>query len=99
MLHKGGWKKKRARGCPSFSRRPRWGNRRTANGATSIADLPEEALLLIDTAPIIYVLEGHPPFGSRFAPLFAAHAAERLRFAVTTVTSISHMVAREERSS
>jgi predicted nucleic acid-binding protein len=48
--------------------------------------LTEEALLLIDTAPIIYVLEGHPQFGSRFAPLLAAHSTGRLRFAVTTVT-------------
>jgi predicted nucleic acid-binding protein len=49
-------------------------------------DLPEHALLLIDSAPIIYVLEGHPKLGPRFAPLFAAHADGRLRFAVTTIT-------------
>ncbi len=49
-------------------------------------DLPEEALLLLDTAPIIYVLEGHPKLGRRFQPLFEAHDAGRLRFAVTTVT-------------
>ncbi len=50
------------------------------------ADLPEEALLLVDSAPIIYILEDHPQFGPRFAPLFVAHAAGRLRFAVTTIT-------------
>ena len=50
------------------------------------ADLLEGALLLIDSAPIIYVLEEHPQLGPRFAPLFAAHAAGRLRFAVTTIT-------------
>jgi predicted nucleic acid-binding protein len=49
-------------------------------------DLPAEALLLIDTAPIIYFLEGHRTLGPRFRPLFAAHAADRLRFAVTTIT-------------
>ena len=49
-------------------------------------DLPKEALLLIDSAPIIYVLEDHPQFGPRFAPLFATHAEARLRFAVTTIT-------------
>jgi len=49
-------------------------------------DLPDEALLLIDSAPIIYVLEDHPQLGPRFAPLFAAHAAGRLRVAVTTIT-------------
>jgi predicted nucleic acid-binding protein len=49
-------------------------------------DLPAQALLLIDTAPIIYFLEGHRTFAARFRPLFAAHAADRLRFAVTTIT-------------
>jgi predicted nucleic acid-binding protein len=49
-------------------------------------DLPEEALLLIDSPPIIYFLEDHPQFGPRLAPLFAAHAAGRLRFAVTTIS-------------
>jgi len=52
------------------------------------ADLPDEALLLLDSAPIIYVLEAHPKFASRFEPLFAAHAAGRFRFAVTTVTIV-----------
>jgi predicted nucleic acid-binding protein len=51
-----------------------------------IADLPENALLLIDSAPIIYFLEGHPTFGPRFKPVFEAHAAGRVRFAVTTIT-------------
>ena len=51
-------------------------------------DLPDQALLLMDSAPIIYVLEGHPKFGSRFKPLFEAHAAGRLRFAVTTITIV-----------
>jgi predicted nucleic acid-binding protein len=55
-------------------------------GPIDFDDLPERALLLIDSAPIIYVLEDHPQFGPRFAPLFAAHAAGRLRFAVTTIT-------------
>lgn len=49
-------------------------------------DLPDGALLLIDSAPIIYFLEGHPKFGPRFKPVFEAHAAGHLRFAVTTIT-------------
>jgi len=49
-------------------------------------DLPEDALVLIDSAPIIYVLEGHPKLGPRFTPLFEAHGAGQLRFAVTTIT-------------
>lgn len=52
----------------------------------NLADLPNQALLLLDSAPIIYVLEAHPKFGPRFEPLFAAHAAGHVRFAVTTVT-------------
>ncbi len=50
------------------------------------ADLPEAALLLVDTPPILYFLEGHPRLGPRFRPLFEAHATGRLRFAVTTIT-------------
>ena len=51
-----------------------------------LAGLASGALLLIDTAPIVYHLEGHPELGPRFRPLFEAHAEGRLRFAVTTVT-------------
>ncbi|HLJ64313.1 MAG TPA: PIN domain-containing protein [Stellaceae bacterium] len=50
------------------------------------ADLPEQALLLMDSAPVIYFLEGHPKFAQHFKPLFAAHAAGRVRFAVTMIT-------------
>ena len=49
-------------------------------------DLPEQALLLIDSAPIIYLLEYHLKLAPRFQPLFEAHATGRLRFAVTTIT-------------
>ncbi|MGA7198523.1 hypothetical protein, partial [Roseiarcus sp.] len=48
--------------------------------------LPDDPLLLIDTAPIIYTLEAHPTFGPRFRPVFEAHAAGKLRFAVTAIT-------------
>ncbi|WP_332055229.1 type II toxin-antitoxin system VapC family toxin [Reyranella sp.] len=48
--------------------------------------MPENALVLMDSAPIIYVLEAHSRLGPRFRPLFEAHAAGQLRFAVTTVT-------------
>jgi predicted nucleic acid-binding protein len=55
-------------------------------GSLGFADLPDQALLLMDSAPIIYVIEGHPKLGPRFRPLFEAHATGRLRFAVTTIT-------------
>ena len=48
--------------------------------------LAEGALLLVDTAPIIYTLEGNARFARRFAPLFQRHAAGELLLAVTTVT-------------
>jgi predicted nucleic acid-binding protein len=51
-----------------------------------LGGLAPGALLLIDTPPIVYHLEGHAELGPRFHPLFEAHAAGELRFAVTTVT-------------
>lgn len=51
-----------------------------------LSGLADGALLLIDTPPIIYVLEAHRQLGPRFKPLFDAHAAGRFRFAVTTIT-------------
>jgi predicted nucleic acid-binding protein len=48
--------------------------------------LPEGALLLVDSAPIIYVLESHEKFAARFAPMFERHARGEIALAVTTVT-------------
>ena len=48
--------------------------------------LPENPLLLIDSTPIIYVLEDHREFADAFRPVFEAHAQHLARFAVTTVT-------------
>lgn len=55
-------------------------------GPVSLERLPENALLLIDSAPIIYVLEGHAEFAAVFRPIFEAHDEGLLRLAVTTVT-------------
>lgn len=57
-----------------------------------LSDLPEQALLLLDTAPIIYWLEDHSEFGPRFQPLFEAHRNGDLRFAVTTITLTEVMI-------
>ena len=51
-----------------------------------LTGLPEHALLLIDSPPIIYFLEGHARWAARFEGLFEAHRSNGLRFAVTTVT-------------
>jgi len=40
----------------------------------------------MDSAPIVYFLEKHPQFARIFRPLFEAHAAGRVQFAVTTIS-------------
>jgi predicted nucleic acid-binding protein len=50
------------------------------------AALPEGALVLVDSAPIIYTLEAHAKFAERFAPLFQRHANGEIVLAITTVT-------------
>lgn len=44
------------------------------------------ALVLVDTAPIIYVLEKRSALAKRFLPIFERHAAGELRIAITTIT-------------
>ena len=48
--------------------------------------LPRGALLLVDSAPIIYTLEAHPKFAGRYKSMFARHADGELLLAVTTIT-------------
>lgn len=57
-----------------------------ASGPAEFEDLPDQALVLVDSAPIIYFLESHPRLASHFAPIFRAQAVGRLRFSVTTIT-------------
>jgi len=54
--------------------------------ALDLAGLAEGALVLVDSAPIIYVLERHPKLAPRFQPLFDRHDAGEISFAVTTMT-------------
>lgn len=54
--------------------------------ALDVAILPSGALVLVDSAPIIYTLEAHAKFAARFAPLFQRHANGEIALAVTTVT-------------
>ena len=53
---------------------PLWGN------------LPAGATVAVDTAPFIYVLEGHSKFADQFAGLFAAADAGDLHIALSTIT-------------
>src|ERR1700742_2897164 len=55
-------------------------------GPMSLEGLPENALLLVDSAPIIYVLEEHAELAPKFRPIFEAHENGLVRLAVTTVT-------------
>ena len=48
--------------------------------------MPDGALLLMDSAPIVYFLEAHPKLAKIFKPVFERHAAGELHFAVTTVS-------------
>ncbi|MGH6956645.1 MAG: type II toxin-antitoxin system VapC family toxin [Caulobacteraceae bacterium] len=52
----------------------------------NLKGLPDGALVLIDTAPIVRWLEGDPQQNLRLRPLFEAHDAGRVRFAVTAST-------------
>ena len=54
-------------------------------GSLDIGGLPEGALVLVDSAPIIYIIEDHATLATRFEPLFRAHASGALRIAVSTI--------------
>lgn len=60
-------------------------------GALDLTGLPDGALLLIDSAPIIYWLEQRSDLAKRFEPLFDLHAGGGVRFAVTT-TAIAEVL-------
>jgi predicted nucleic acid-binding protein len=49
------------------------------------ASIPDHATLLVDTNPIVYVLEGHP-LAARFESVFADIDAGRIHALVTPVT-------------
>lgn len=49
------------------------------------AGLPAGARLLVDSAPVAYILDGHP-LGSEFAPVFAAAEAGEVQLYVTPIT-------------
>jgi predicted nucleic acid-binding protein len=52
----------------------------------TLVTLPTGALVLMDTAPIVYFLEAHTKLAKVFKPLFERHAAGEIQFAVTTVS-------------
>src|SRR5437899_200382 len=56
-------------------------------------DPPEDALVLIDSAPIIYFLEGHPKFGPRFKPI--SHAFTRCVYNFLSARRVVSKIVRE----
>jgi predicted nucleic acid-binding protein len=54
--------------------------------ALNASALPVGALLLVDSAPIIYTLEANESFAAHLAPMFQRHATGELLLAVTTIT-------------
>jgi predicted nucleic acid-binding protein len=51
----------------------------------NVAEIPARALLVVDSAPIIYFLEDRPILSDQFEPLFEAQLNGRVNLAVTTV--------------
>ncbi|MGQ0653053.1 MAG: type II toxin-antitoxin system VapC family toxin [Betaproteobacteria bacterium] len=51
-----------------------------------LSSLPDGALVLVDSAPVIYLLQKHPVWASRFLPVADRHAAGTLLLAVSTIT-------------
>ena len=53
---------------------------------TPFGELPSNARVTVDSAPIIYFLEDHSKLAARFAPVFDAAAQGALSIFVSTIT-------------
>ena len=51
-----------------------------------VSSLPPRGRFVVDSAPIIYVLEDHPVLASRFVPVFERAQAGHYELVITTVT-------------
>jgi predicted nucleic acid-binding protein len=47
--------------------------------------VPAGSTLLVDSAPIIYLLEDHPRLAARFRPVFEAQDSGHVRLAISTI--------------
>jgi predicted nucleic acid-binding protein len=59
---------------------------KTGRAAVGWCGVPVGSTVLVDSAPFIYLLDGHPQFADRFAGLFEQAEACLLRIALSTVT-------------
>ena len=57
-------------------------------GIEDVLGLPSRGRFVIDSAPIIYVLEDHPVLASRFVPVFERAEAGHYELVVSTVTLV-----------
>lgn len=55
-------------------------------GSALWGDLPQGATVVVDSAPLIYVLDEHPQFANQFVGLFEAAEAGALHIAISTIT-------------
>ena len=69
-----------------LTRRPPATRARGSRTAAPWDGIPSGALVVVDTAPIIYLLEDHPTFARKFVGLFDAEAAGALRIAISSLT-------------
>jgi predicted nucleic acid-binding protein len=60
--------------------------KKSANTASTWGQLKVNDLVLVDSAPLIYLLDGHPQFSSLFEGLFVAFEDGQLRIAISTIT-------------
>jgi predicted nucleic acid-binding protein len=57
-----------------------------AKAAELWSGLTEGDLVVVDTAPLIYLLEDHPRFAAQFVALFEAAEQGRITIAISTIT-------------
>ena len=60
--------------------------KRSAPHAAAWGGLRSGDLVVVDSAPLIYLLDDHAEFGPRFAGLFELHARGELHIAISTIT-------------
>jgi predicted nucleic acid-binding protein len=49
-------------------------------------EVPVGSIVAVDSAPIIYFLENHPRFSTRFAPIFSAADAGDIQIVISAIT-------------
>ena len=61
-------------------------SKKSGNATRVWGQLKVNDLVLVDSVPLIYLLDGHAKFSSLFESLFMAYEAGQLRIAISTIT-------------